>query len=244
MLQAVPTASRWNDLVGPFYSAGQVAKVCGGVSRQALADRRERRTILGLKTADGAIVYPTFQFDEKNRVLSGLPEVLQCFRGVDVDAPYPRDGSFRPRGHLAAGPWWIGSVSTGSWSPPSFLRETLRGVFPSEPRVSRHREAASLRWPPENPSSLEDFPTRQFTAATALFRVVRRGAGPWWFGSSMKGRFDLPEPEGTCYLATDEVTALLEVFGPDLESGAISSDFLKKRGLRKLHLPRSRTCPI
>jgi hypothetical protein len=54
----------------------------------------------------------------------------------------------------------------------------------------------------------------------------------------MKGRFDLPEPEGTCYLATDEMTALLEVFGPDLESGAISSDFLKKRGLRKLHLPR------
>lgn len=85
MLQAVPTASRWNDLVGPFYSASQVAKVCGGVSRQALADRRERRTILGLKTADGVIVYPTFQFDEKNRVLSGLPEVLQCFRGVDVD---------------------------------------------------------------------------------------------------------------------------------------------------------------
>jgi hypothetical protein len=26
-----------------------------------------------------------FQFDDKNRVVSGLPEVLQCFRGVDVD---------------------------------------------------------------------------------------------------------------------------------------------------------------
>lgn len=85
MLQAVPMASRWNDLVGPFYSTNQVAKICGGISRQALADRRERRTILGLKTADGVIVYPTFQFDEKNRVVSGLPEVLQCFRGVEVD---------------------------------------------------------------------------------------------------------------------------------------------------------------
>jgi hypothetical protein len=85
MLQAVPTVSRWNDLLGPFYSTNQVAKICGGVSRQALADRRERRTLLGLKTADGVIVYPTFQFDEKNRVLSGLPDVLQCFKGVEVD---------------------------------------------------------------------------------------------------------------------------------------------------------------
>jgi hypothetical protein len=85
MLQAVPTVSRWNDLVGPFYSANQVAKICGGISRQALADRRERRTILGLKTADGVIVYPTFQFAGKNQILSGLAEVLQCFRGSDVD---------------------------------------------------------------------------------------------------------------------------------------------------------------
>lgn len=85
MLQVVPTVSRWNDLLGPFYSTNQVAKISGGIFRQALADRRERRTILGLKTADGVVVYPAFQFDEKNRVLSGLPEVLQCFRGVDVD---------------------------------------------------------------------------------------------------------------------------------------------------------------
>lgn len=75
----------WNEILGPSYSTTQVAKICGGISRQALADRRERRTILGLKTTDGIVVYPTFQFDEKNRVLRGLPEVLQCFRGVDVD---------------------------------------------------------------------------------------------------------------------------------------------------------------
>ena len=85
MLQAVPTVSRWNELLGPFYSTTQVAKICGGISRQALADRRERRTILGLKTTDGVVVYPTFQFDEKNRVLSGFAEVLQCFRSAEVD---------------------------------------------------------------------------------------------------------------------------------------------------------------
>lgn len=57
----------------------------------------------------------------------------------------------------------------------------------------------------------------------------------------MQGRFDLPEPEGTCYLATDEITALLEVLGPDLESGAVSSDLLKNRRLRKLYLAREQS---
>ncbi len=85
MLLAVPAVSRWNDVLGPFYGSAQVAKMCGDISRQALADRRERRTILGLKTADGVVVYPAFQFDAKNQILRGLPEVLQCFRGVEVD---------------------------------------------------------------------------------------------------------------------------------------------------------------
>lgn len=75
----------WNELLGPFYKTNEMAKICGRIFGQALADRRERRTILGLKTSDGVVVYPAFQFDEKNRVLRGLPEVLQCFRGVDVD---------------------------------------------------------------------------------------------------------------------------------------------------------------
>lgn len=85
MLQAVPAVSRWNDVIGPFYGTTQVTKLCGGISRQALADRRERRTILGLKTSDGVVVYPAFQFDAKNQILGGLSEVLQSFRGVDVD---------------------------------------------------------------------------------------------------------------------------------------------------------------
>lgn len=52
----------------------------------------------------------------------------------------------------------------------------------------------------------------------------------------MQGRFDLPEPEGTCYLATDEISALLEALGPDLERGAVSSGFLASRRLRKVRL--------
>jgi hypothetical protein len=85
MLEIVPITSRWDDLLGPFYSTGQVAKILGGVSRQAIADRRERRTLLGLKTADGVMVYPTFQFDDRNQVLPGLAEILQAFRDSAVD---------------------------------------------------------------------------------------------------------------------------------------------------------------
>jgi hypothetical protein len=85
MVEVVPEPSRWDDLLGPFYSTGQVSKLLGGVSRQAVADRRDRRTLLGLKTADGVIVYPAFQFGERNEVLAGLPDVLQCFRDSGVD---------------------------------------------------------------------------------------------------------------------------------------------------------------
>lgn len=85
MLEIVPIPSRWDDHLGPFYGTGQVAKILGGVSRQAIADRRERRTLLGLKTADGVMVYPTFQFDDRNQVLPGLAEILQSFRDSAVD---------------------------------------------------------------------------------------------------------------------------------------------------------------
>lgn len=85
MVEVVPEPSRWDDLLGPFYTTAKVSEIWGGVSRQALADRRERRTLLGLKTSDGVLVYPTFQFNEHNDILAGLPDVLQCFRGSDVD---------------------------------------------------------------------------------------------------------------------------------------------------------------
>jgi hypothetical protein len=85
MLEAVPLLGRWDDALGPFYGTGQVAKILGGISRQAIADRRERRTLLGLKTADGVMVYPTFQLDDRNQVLPGLAEILQAFRASDVD---------------------------------------------------------------------------------------------------------------------------------------------------------------
>ncbi len=85
MIATLPSSSRWDDLLGPFYGPGQVAKVLGNISRQAVADRRQRRTLLGLKTDDGHWVYPVFQFDRRNSVLAGLSEVLRILAGSGVD---------------------------------------------------------------------------------------------------------------------------------------------------------------
>ncbi|MGH9068477.1 MAG: hypothetical protein ACRD0J_13465 [Acidimicrobiales bacterium] len=56
----------------------------------------------------------------------------------------------------------------------------------------------------------------QTLAGRVLHRVFRAGRrSPWWFASvgdapRAAGRFDLPAPDGSCYLATDPVAATLE----------------------------------
>lgn len=57
----------------------------GNISREAIAERRDRRTLLALRTTDGSYVYPVFQFDAHNEVLPVLVEVLQCFDGKNVE---------------------------------------------------------------------------------------------------------------------------------------------------------------
>lgn len=101
------------------------------------------------------------------------------------------------------------------------------------------RESISLPWPPADPRALAGFPRRRLDAGTALWRVGRKGRGPWWFGSSLAGRFDLPAPRGTCYLALDPLAAVLEVIGPGRTGGAVSEAFLEERRIRELPLPRT-----
>ncbi|HEX6568164.1 MAG TPA: RES domain-containing protein [Acidimicrobiales bacterium] len=68
--------------------------------------------------------------------------------------------------------------------------------------------------PPPPPEQLAGFPAWHVHAGTVLCRVTSAGLGPWWFSSDAQGRFDLEPPRGTCYLADDEIGALLEVLGP------------------------------
>lgn len=78
MLAAIPRPSPWAEL-GPFYTTSGFARVLGGITRQAVDERRRRRTVVALRTADGSWVYPAFQLDDRNRVLRGLPAVLARF---------------------------------------------------------------------------------------------------------------------------------------------------------------------
>ncbi len=107
--------------------------------------------------------------------------------------------------------------------------------------MTRRRQAVSLGWPPQNPGELEGFPRRTLALDLPLWRVVREGRGPWWFASSGFGRFDLPEPRGTCYLAGDEVSALLEAVGPERMGGGISTRFFRRRRIRRLQVPDARS---
>jgi hypothetical protein len=70
----------WADLVGPFYDAGSVAVVLG-VSMSAVYARTRRGSLLGLRTGNGATVYPVFQFDG-DRVEPRLARVLRALRGA------------------------------------------------------------------------------------------------------------------------------------------------------------------
>jgi hypothetical protein len=112
MLATVPAPSPWREL-GLFYTTSGLARVLGGVSRQAIEERRRRRTVLALRTADGAWVYPAFQLDGRNRVVPGLADVLERFRAETPDeewmvaafvaAPQPGLGDRSIVEHLRAG---------------------------------------------------------------------------------------------------------------------------------------------
>lgn len=75
LVALVPRASPWSKVVGPVYTTAQVRTLFGSASRQAVADRVKRHTLLALRTSDGHIVYPVFQFEGRD-VVSGLSSVL------------------------------------------------------------------------------------------------------------------------------------------------------------------------
>ena len=91
MAAAVPGAtalSEYDRLIGPFYSSAGAMRVLGIPTKQALADRRRRGTLLAARTSEGVWVYPSFQFDLGARsVRSSLVPVLAALK------PAPRWGA-------------------------------------------------------------------------------------------------------------------------------------------------------
>ena len=72
MAASVPASaarSEYDRLLGPFYSSAGVMRLLGIPTKQALADRRRRGTVLAARTSDGVWVYPEFQFDVPGRMV-------------------------------------------------------------------------------------------------------------------------------------------------------------------------------
>ena len=93
--------------------------------------------------------------------------------------------------------------------------------------------------PPSVP--LDGFPTRRLTPRDALRRAHTAAYGPWWFGSDGDGRFDVPRPRGTCYLASSAVVALRERLGVVLGARpVVPASLLDDVVVSTLHLPEER----
>lgn len=89
-----PVPSPWDDLVGPFLrSQGVEARL--GITRQAVAARAARRSLLRVVTADGVHLYPVWQFEDAG-IVPGLGEVLSHFAEDAVDG-WTLAGWFRTR---------------------------------------------------------------------------------------------------------------------------------------------------
>lgn len=101
---------------------------------------------------------------------------------------------------------------------------------------SRQRPALG---PP--PSDLSRFPRSRLREDAPLYRAHTVNKSPWWFSSDASGRFDLTQPNGTCYLATDIATALRERFGHDLVSqGVVTFAAAARTQVSELRVPLPR----
>lgn len=98
------------------------------------------------------------------------------------------------------------------------------------------RQRVALRSPP---AMLDGFPRWRLRRSQTLFRAHHRQHAPWWFSSNFHGRFDLPPPEGTCYLALHEVSAFRERLGERLSAlGLLSAHETDSIMVSRLRVPR------
>lgn len=91
----------------------------------------------------------------------------------------------------------------------------------------------------EPTTPLTGFPAYDLLAEQPLHRAHHRDRGPWWFSSS-GGRFDLPVPLGTCYLADTPLAALRERLGPVLaRCGSVPASLLEESVISRLRVPEN-----
>lgn len=83
MLATVPQPHPWDVQIGPFYDTPGLVRLLG-ISKQAIAERVQRRSLIAATTRQGKLVYPSFQFAGR-RVLASVSAIAQLFRDTPVD---------------------------------------------------------------------------------------------------------------------------------------------------------------
>jgi len=89
---------------------------------------------------------------------------------------------------------------------------------------ARHRSRPAQGPPPDDLRGFPRFTTRRACYRAHAARPDDDDLGCWWFASRPAvgppgGRFDLPEPDGTCYLGLTEGVAVRERVGRFLAAG-------------------------
>lgn len=84
MVAALPLTHALDVELGPFYDTAGLCR-WWDVSRQAVADRVRRGTLLACRTADGHLVYPAFQLARDGQVRPGIAEALAVLARSGAD---------------------------------------------------------------------------------------------------------------------------------------------------------------
>lgn len=111
MTRVIPrrlSSNKMAEQIGPlFYDSAGVATILAvpgsrPISKQAVEQRRSRRTVLALQTSDGKWIYPTWQF-VGHKVMPGLGDLLALFQahspwsvGTWLTTPSPELGDRTP----------------------------------------------------------------------------------------------------------------------------------------------------
>lgn len=104
--------------------------------------------------------------------------------------------------------------------------------------MSGSRQRPALGLPPPD---LSRFPRSRLLPSARLYRAHTAGKPPWWYSFDLSGRFDLIQPNGTCYLATDVATALRERFGHELvRQGVVTFQAAARTEVSALRVPSPR----
>lgn len=84
MVAALPSVHPYDTAFGPFYDTTGLASWLA-VTRQALADRVRRGTLLACRTAEGHLLYPVLQFGRNAEVRPGVVDAVGILGRAGAD---------------------------------------------------------------------------------------------------------------------------------------------------------------